>query len=228
MPSITDYITVPPPQTLSFWKCLTQPWRQFRFQFTGGPSVGKTSIIDLLGKKTCLAIEEPATRYMIKWKKRGINEPWLQPNFSEKIVRRHLKNQQLALKSRARVVCFDRSPIDTLAYDIRDGKTPSKEVIHAVQSILNNQFYEKTVFFIKNLGFFQEAENRHESFKELLEIEAHLEKCYRDLGFNVIVIPRGTKEHRVGLVWNHIQHLRKSWWSSLCDNVSQAFHNCFR
>ena len=77
-----------------------------------------------------------------------------------------------------------------------------------VQSVIDQQFYNQTVFFIDNLNGCEKTEIRHENLSELLLIEQHIEQNYRALGYNVVHITKDTVENRTKQILSHIESTR--------------------
>jgi len=58
-------------------------------------------------------------------------------------------------------------------------------------------FYERRVFFVANLGFMTPTPVRRISFEESLRFEAIHETVYREMGYDLVTIPRGSVETRI-------------------------------
>lgn len=173
-----------------------------RIIITGCPGAGKTSIINLLEAFGESVIHEAARDIIQKELKKGENEPWLKEGFREKIVSLQNKRQfQAGAIETNRFFLgrtfFDRSPIDTLTYCLLFKATPTPMLIESVQKILSEDFYDKTVYLIQNLGFTEIDNVRSESQEESLVIEKLLEETYQKLGFRVVLIAKASVEKRV-------------------------------
>jgi len=174
---------------------------------TGGPGVGKTSIIRYLKEKGYHVVGEAATDVIRRSLEKGISMPWdkeFKSDFNDEILELQYKRQN---KTPDRgLVFFDRSMIDTFTYAlIPMGGTKSLEAMaRRVQSVLDQQFYNQTVFFIDNLNGCEKNEIRHENLDQLHMIERHLEQSYRALGYNVVHITRDTIENRALQILLHI------------------------
>lgn len=178
-----------------------------RYVITGGPGVGKTSIIRYLKEKGYHVVGEAATDVIRRSLEKGISMPWdkeFKSDFNDEILELQYKRQN---KTPDRgLVFFDRSMIDTFTYAlIPMGGTKSLEAMaRRVQSVLDQQFYNQTVFFIDNLNGCEKNEIRHENLDQLHMIERHLEQSYRALGYNVVHITRDTIENRALQILLHI------------------------
>ncbi|HXF28918.1 MAG TPA: AAA family ATPase [Chlamydiales bacterium] len=171
---------------------------------TGGPGAGKTSIIKKLkrmGENVVFEAAEDVITEDLSW---GVEKPWEQSDFSDRILQLQEKRHELALQMEAEVVFFDRSPIDTIAYPMMQKKPVSAALKEAMKKTIEDSCYQKTVFLIENAGFCKPTEIRHETHGEAVRIEKYLEKLYQDAGFEIIKIPAGRLEVRARLILKHV------------------------
>ena len=179
-----------------------------RYILTGGPCVGKTSILHYLRDNGYPVVEEAATEVIRRSLANGIEKPWdknYKSDFNDEILDvQHAKNQELTASG---PIFFDRSMIDTFSYALipMGGTKSLKTMAQKLQSALDNQFYHTTVFFIDNLSNCEQTEIRHENLEQLLMIEKHLEQNYRALGYNIIHIGKDTIENRAKQILDHIE-----------------------
>ena len=168
-----------------------------RYIITGGPGVGKTTILNSLKKFGYGVVAEAATDLINEGLAKQVPAPWNVPGFSVKIALLQEERQKASHELDAEVIFFDRSPIDVFAYDflLRGSSAPSTTRI--VQDLLDNHFYNRTVFFIESLGYCEETTVRKDSLEKSLKIERALEKTYRALGFKLVRIPAAPIEERV-------------------------------
>ena len=168
---------------------------------TGTPGSGKTAILRMLEDVGYLVVEEAATDVIALGNALGCDTPWEEPGFVDKIVALQQRRRDRALAGRnGPVVFFDRSPVCTLALSRYAGLAPSSLLARAVDRILSEGSYEKTVFFIRNQGFVQPTAARRISFADSLAFERIHEQAYRDLGFQLVDIPAGPLPDRVALI----------------------------
>src|SRR5579863_25115 len=178
-----------------------------RYVITGGPGVGKTSIIHYLRDRGYHVLGEAATDVIRHSLEKGIAKPWdkdYKSDFNDEILdlQYHRQNETPGTG----LVFFDRSMIDAFTYAlIPMGGTKSLETMASkVQSVIDDHFYNKTVFFIENLNGCESNEIRHETLEQLKLIERHIEQNYKALGFNVVHIRRDTVENRAKLILEYI------------------------
>lgn len=175
-----------------------------RYIITGGPGVGKTSIIDHLQKCGYGTIHEAAKdaiRYQLE---RGVQNPWEKEGFDEMVLQLQQKRQQEAGAFKTSSVFFDRSPVDTWSYRKTCPQMPQEEFQKTVEQLVRQKFYNKTVFLIENLGFCKQEDFRPETQAQSMEIEKRLERAYKALGFRVVRIPCMSIEKRVEMILSHI------------------------
>lgn len=179
---------------------------QARYIITGGPGVGKTTILKHLEKLGEAVVYEAATDIIKQETAEGKVAPWTDPRFEETIIALQEKRQMEAALTKAKRVFFDRTPIDTLTYRLMSKNKVTKELTNAVGNIMRERFYHETVFFIESLNFYKNDEVRHETQKEALEIQNKLKETYTLLGFKIISIPSDSVEERVKKMLSHIQN----------------------
>jgi predicted ATPase len=189
------------------------PKQSHRYVITGGPGVGKTSIIHYLRDCGYHVLGEAATDVIRQSLEKGIAKPWdkdYKSDFNDEILdlQYHRQNET----PDTGLVFFDRSMIDAFTYAlIPMGGTKSLETMASkVQSVIDDQFYNHTVFFIDNLNGCETTEIRHENLDQLLLIEKHIEQNYRALGFNVVHIGRDTVENRAKQILSYIEFIQKN------------------
>ncbi len=168
-----------------------------RYILTGTPGSGKTSIIQELKRKGYAVVEEAATDVIALEQVNGDPEPWMQPDFIDKIVCLQKQRQINTSNFPCELQFYDRSPICTYALSRYLGYPPSACLLEEMRRIERENIYQKQVFFIENLGFCQPTEARKISFEASLIFERiHLE-IYTSLGYNFIKIPPHSLPKRV-------------------------------
>ncbi len=168
-----------------------------RYILTGTPGSGKTSIIQELKSKGYAVVEEAATDVIALEQVNGDPEPWMQPDFIDKIVCLQKQRQINTSNFPCELQFYDRSPICTYALSRYLGYPPSACLLEEMRRIERENIYQKQVFFIENLGFCQPTEARKISFEASLIFERiHLE-IYTSLGYDFIKIPPHSLPKRV-------------------------------
>lgn len=201
---------VPCPNTCPILQHITpsQSAQSYRYVITGGPGVGKTSIIHYLKEKGYHVVGEAATDVIRHWLDHGVEKPWdkdHKSDFNDEIL--DLQHQRQNATPDTEFVFLDRSMIDTFTYALipMSGTKSLEAMANKVQSVMDQQFYNQTVFFIDNLNGCEKTEIRHENLDELYLIEQHLEQNYRALGYTVVHITKDTIENRAKQILSHIK-----------------------
>lgn len=176
-----------------------------RYILTGTPGSGKTSIIYELHSKGYAVVEEAATDVIAFEQANGEPEPWMQPDFIDKII--HLQKQRQIKASMVpdALQFYDRAPICTYALSTYLGYPPSTSLLEEIKRIERENIYQRQVFFIENLGFCHPTEARKISFDESLVFEKiHLE-IYASFGYDLIKIPPASLSKRVHAIIERCQ-----------------------
>lgn len=176
-----------------------------RVVITGGPGVGKTSIIRYLREKGYAVVDEAATDVIRRAINNGIHKPWeSQEDFNDAIL--DLQCQRQEEIADGEVTFLDRSVVDTFTYALLSmGPTKSlKTMTDKVQATIDQQLYHQTVFFIDHLNTCENDEIRHENMDELHLIERRLEENYRALGFKIVRVGRDSVENRAKKILEHL------------------------
>ncbi|WP_421920501.1 AAA family ATPase [Marinifilum sp.] len=166
-----------------------------RFIITGGPGSGKSSLLNALKNQGYKGFEE-ISRIIIREQQEinGDKLPWKNlADFAEICYERMLKQLD---DYNSRSYCFyDRGIPDIIAYVRRGGlQVPSKYFENCNQ-------YHPSVFITPPWQqiFINDAE-RPESFKDSMEIYQYLKNTYKELGFQIIELPKASIKKRVEFI----------------------------
>lgn len=168
-----------------------------RYILTGTPGSGKTSILRQLEHDGFGVVEEAATDVIAHLQARGIAEPWTQPSFIDDLVKLQKQRQIESARAKYSVQFHDRSAICTAALANYLGYPISRVLSEELKRIRAERIFEKTVFFVRNLGFVAATEARRISFAEALRFEEIHEAAYRSFGFALTYIELGSVPERV-------------------------------
>jgi len=168
-----------------------------RIVITGGPSVGKTTIITLLQKRGYQVIDEQATKIL----KEGKILPWEDRHaFQNEVLRRQL-DEEARLNDENRIVFLDRGVFDGEAYFIYD-----KLFVPTTFSRLNADRYD-LAFLVEELPFYEANDIRRENLEFTRELTKIMERCYIKRGVPVVRVPFMTPEERVNLIISETRKL---------------------
>ena len=171
-----------------------------RIVITGGPSTGKTTIINLLEVMGQKVVHEMATKII----KEGKVLPWVdRVKFQAEVLRRQLA-AEAAILDFDNPIFLDRGAFDGEAYYIAD-KLP---VPPAFSTIDPSQY--DLAFLIEELNFFDQNDVRREDLEFTKKISATLEGCYTSRNIKVIRVPAMLPHARVEFILKHVKDYQKS------------------
>jgi len=161
-----------------------------RAVITGGPSVGKTTIISLLSARGFRVVDEFATQIINE----GKFLPWVdRASFQAEVLRRQVQAES-AIRNYPGPIFLDRGLFDGEAYYIYD-----KLEIPSAFSRLDASHYS-IAFLIEELPFFEQNHVRRENLEFTKELSIVLESCYRRRNVEVVRVPAMPPQERVDFV----------------------------
>lgn len=170
-----------------------------RLVITGGPCVGKTTLINLLQDNGYKVVQEVATEII----KEGRIRPWVdRMQFQMEVLRMQLETER-GLAQYPKDIFLDRGVFDGEAYFNVDGM--------AVPPIFNSidpKRYE-LAFLVEPLSFFETTTVRRESLEFTLEITDRLEAAYARRGIEVVRVPFASPEERLNFVLKRLKAVKK-------------------
>jgi predicted ATPase len=171
-----------------------------RFIITGAPGAGKTAIIRQLELDGFGVVEEAAPDVIAGAQARGTVEPWRDSSFIDAIAHLQRDRQVRASRQPDEVQFHDRSVFCTAALAVYLGYPFSPFLTGELERVRNEPIFERRVFFVRNLGFITPTEARRISFEETVRFERIHEEIYRDFGFELIPVERGSLSERVSII----------------------------
>ena len=197
--------------------------KQRRYIITGGPGSGKTSIIKELAKKGYLIVPEAATDVIEEGLQQNIQAPWMADDYHIKVSSLMAKRQVEVRDSKETIAFFDRGHLDGITYILLQRRKLPQEVVDYVQASIEESFFDKTVFFIENLEFCEQAPHRDEDLEEALEKSRQIKQNYQALGYDVVNIPPGTIEQRSKWIIDQIQLSEKESSEKMFAVIYQGY-----
>ncbi|MBA3994689.1 MAG: hypothetical protein C0469_14320 [Cyanobacteria bacterium DS2.3.42] len=178
-----------------------------RIVITGGPSVGKTTIVSGVAERGFPIVHEFATEII----KEGVYLPWVDRcSFQNEVLRRQCAAEK-ELDHVDGPVFLDRGLFDGEAYYIYD-----KLEIPGRFSQLDASKYA-LAFLVELLPFFDKNDVRRENLEFTREISVILENCYTSRGVEVVRVPAMSPTERIDFV---IAEVRKRLPSFKTQEVS--------
>jgi predicted ATPase len=172
-----------------------------RIVITGGPSVGKTTIVSGVAERGFPIVHEFATEII----KEGVFLPWVDRcSFQNEVLRRQCAAEQ-NLHAADGPVFLDRGLFDGEAYYIYD-----KLEIPEIFSQLDASQYS-LAFLVELLPFFDKTDVRRENLEFTREISVVLENCYTSRGVEVVRVPAMSPTERVDFVITEVGKRRPAF-----------------
>ncbi len=176
-----------------------------QYILTGAPGCGKTSIIDALKVNNISVVAEAATDIICERQSQGIVAPWQHAGFIDDIVRLQIQRQKARFRQDSDLCFYDRSPICTYALAVYLDFDFPDILIDEIKRLRRFGIYEKTVFFIDNLGFIENTQARKISFEDALRFEQIHIDSYKKFGYDLIHVPRASVDERVDFIIKFIE-----------------------
>ncbi|WP_139959150.1 AAA family ATPase [Flavicella sediminum] len=167
---------------------------QQKIVITGGPSTGKTTLINSLEKQGFYCIAEASREITLEARKTGISQLFLTDPllFSTLLLEKRILQYNTAHKTDKQIVLFDRGIPDIAAY-----LNFFKQKHDLDFSKINTENKYQKIFITPPWKVIHTTDNeRFESFEEAVEIHKELVSTYTTLGYTPIEIPFGTPEER--------------------------------
>ena len=164
---------------------------------TGGPSTGKTILVNELEKLGFNCLKEISREITKEWKKKGIDQFFLtDPIAFSKILYEGRLNQYKSAKIDNENYVFDRGPIDVIAYLNFKNVTYDSELFKS-SSELN---YDFSFILPPWEEIYKNDLERYESFEECERINQNLVKTYKENKINLIEVPKFSVKERVNFI----------------------------
>lgn len=171
-----------------------------RYILTGTPGSGKTSLLQALELTGSAVVSEAASDLIALRQKQGHLTPWKQAHFIDDIINLQRQRQIDNSKAQHKLQFYDRSPICTYALARYLKINPSDKLLKEIERIQKYLIYEKSIFFIENLGFITNTAARQISFEDSLIFEQIHKEVYAQFGYHCIAIPAKSIEERLQII----------------------------
>jgi predicted ATPase len=168
-----------------------------KYVLTGGPSVGKTTIIEILASRGYKIVPE-AARIVIEEERVKGSDALPSKNFEK--FQQYVAEKQIDLESKVEgdAVFFDRGIIDGYAYCKYRNIQPPQQIIE-----LGRGRYDK-IFLLDSLGMYVEDGVRSRSLEDAVKIHQHIKEVYEEFGYDLVHVPVFSPEERVDFILNNL------------------------
>ncbi|MGB5498059.1 MAG: ATP-binding protein [Maribacter sp.] len=176
---------------------------------TGGPSTGKTSVIEKLEKDGYHCLHEVIRTMTSEEKSQGekieiVSNPIVSVSdpmkFNLKILNARIEQFKTAQKAKDNVLFFDRGIPDVLAY-----MDCFQQTYDAIFSDACENFRYDRIFLMPPWKDIHVTDNeRYESYEESLHIYNCLKNCYEQYAYDVTIVPKGSIIERVAFIFEQI------------------------
>jgi predicted ATPase len=176
---------------------------QKKIVLTGGPSTGKTTVIEELLNRNFMCMTEISREVTLNARKKGVEQLFLTKPllFSELLLEGRINQYIEAEKKNCDLVFFDRGIPDVHAY------------MNYISIDYPDTYIEKSTLYKYDYIFLMPPweeiyisdSERYENFEQALAIHNHLERTYKKLNYNVIEVPFGTVEKRADFILDFIK-----------------------
>jgi predicted ATPase len=172
--------------------------------FAGGPGTGKSTLIDELEKHGHQVMKEVSREIVREAREKGVEHLFISDPlaFSDKLLEKRKAQFQKAENSEHEHVFIDRGIPEITAYlDHQRTDYPS------YFSNANKQFiYDQIFIFPVWKDIFEQDEIRYETLHHSKEIQEHLIRTYRSIGYDLIEMPRTDTVSRIDFIMNKLGH----------------------
>lgn len=169
---------------------------------SGGPGSGKSTLIDAFENRGFTRTVE-AGRAIIQHQVKigGEALPWADcALFAELMLSWEMRSYDLAHQSKGPVL-FDRGIPDVIGYLMLCRLPVSEHVMRAALMIR----YNRTVFLAPPWeAIFAQDSERKQSFTEAVQTFEAMEKTYKELGYEIALLPKSSVQERVNFIQNRL------------------------
>jgi predicted ATPase len=160
---------------------------------TGGPSIGKSTLIRILAERG-LPIVQEAARIVIVEERQKDSEAQQMRNYE--LFQERVLDKQLSLEAATtgEVVYCDRGIIDGHAYcQIKGIQTPPR-----IFELGKNRY--DVVFLLDPIGVYEKDSERGPVQEDAAKIHLYIERAYREFGYDPVRVPLLPPEERADFV----------------------------
>lgn len=177
------------------------------YVITGGPGVGKTTLLNELAKHKFKIVPENA-REIIKQEiaNNGDGLPWKnKAHYASLMLESASESYNAVPRNDSEVYFFDRGILDTICYADMIGIGISTEM----DSLGKNLLYNKKVFILPPWKeIYQTDSERKQTWEEAIFTFTKMKETYLKYDYKLIEVPQDTIQNRVNFILNNINSNR--------------------
>lgn len=158
------------------------------FIITGGPGVGKTTLLRELQQRGFRCVPEIARQIIQEQAKTGGDAlPWENiPAYTRLMLSRSV-DSYVENVAHEEITIFDRGIPDTLAYTLLTRQPPSPEL---QQAVLNYRYNTRVFILPPWSEIYQTDPERKQTYQEAVDTYEILYHTYQNLGYHLTIVPK--------------------------------------
>lgn len=178
--------------------------RENFYIITGGPGVGKTTLINYLKTRGIGVVEEVARkiiRQQVDSNEDGL--PWKnKERYLHLMIEESLKCYDRMVERNAPICFFDRGIVDALCY----AKIIGVEISPEMDRMAKDCQYNQKVFILPPWkDIYQTDQERKQSWEEAVYTYDRMKEVYLHYGYEVVDVPIDTVENRAHFLLKHLK-----------------------
>jgi predicted ATPase len=174
------------------------------FVLTGGPGVGKTTLLSELEKKKFKCVPEVA-REIIKeqMKIEGEALPWKNKElFKQLMHERSIDDYKRINDNNNKIIFFDRGILDTLSYT----RLINLNITEEMNSDAKHYRYNKKVFILPPwVEIYETDSERKQSWEEAVQTYEMIINTYKEYNYEILEVPQTPINKRVDFILENIK-----------------------
>jgi predicted ATPase len=173
-----------------------------KYVLTGGPGVGKSTLIEQLQKNGIYTLGE-ISEYIINIESKKENGilPWTNRTAFQELVLQTQLTWEKEIPLENRIAIQDRGIPDGIAYYLLDNLQPPQEMYEA--AIKANY---TAVFLLDPLEKYQQTAVRVEDKEKAMKLHEMIAQVYTELGYKILKIPPISIERRTELILSNLRN----------------------